>query len=153
LIKTFTCQTKFFITPATNETRQDIVSLLQSEKLPVEDLPVSLANFFIAHNNGEIIAAIGLERYENYGLLRSLVVHKDFRNNNIAGKLITALEGKAKKDGVEILYLLTETAPDYFAKKGYEKISREDVPEALKQSSEFSHVCPVSAVVMKKQLL
>jgi amino-acid N-acetyltransferase len=45
---------------------------------------------------------------------------------------------------------LTETADKYFNKKGYRAIAREQVPEQIKASSEFNHVCPVSAVVMKK---
>jgi amino-acid N-acetyltransferase len=49
--------------------------------------------------------------------------------------------------------LLTETAPGYFETKGYQQITRADVPEEVQQSSEFSHVCPQSAIVMKKIIL
>jgi amino-acid N-acetyltransferase len=59
---------------------------------------------------------------------------------------------KPKTLGINWLYLLTETASEYFEAKGYERISREDAPAALSASSEFSHVCPVSAIVMKKPL-
>jgi len=50
------------------------------------------------------------------------------------------------------IYLLTETAQGYFEKKGYAVINRGGVPLAVQQSSEFSHVCPVSAVVMRKEI-
>jgi hypothetical protein len=36
------------ITKAGDEQRQSIIALLQAEKLPVEDLPASLDNFFVA---------------------------------------------------------------------------------------------------------
>ena len=136
-----------------NGHRQSIVTLLQSEKLPVEDLPADLDNFFIALDYDNVVGAVGLEKYNNCGLLRSLVVNKDYRNEKIAGKLVKQLEEKAKDLGVDCIYLLTETAPDYFTKKGYEKIKREEVPADLQSSSEFSHVCPQSAIVMKKILV
>jgi amino-acid N-acetyltransferase len=126
---------------------------LQSEKLPVEDLPAGLDNFFIASDHDNVIGAIGLEKYNNCGLLRSLVVNKDYRNEKIAAKLVRHLEKKAKDLGVDCIYLLTETAPDYFEKKGYEKIKRDEVPAGLQSSSEFSHVCPQSAIVMKKYIV
>jgi amino-acid N-acetyltransferase len=142
----------FQIMPARQEEKQLIIALLQAEKLPTEDLPVLLDGFFIARDNDEVIGAVGLERYDNYGLLRSLVVNRVHRNRNIAAALLQETENKAAVQGIETIYLLTETAPDYFGKKGYEKIEREDVPAAVQRSSEFSHVCPVSAIVMKKRV-
>lgn len=135
-----------------NTHRQAIVTLLQSEKLPVEDLPGELDNFFIALDDDNVVGIVGLEKYNNCGLLRSLVVNKYYRNEKIAGKLVTQLEEKAQELDVDCIYLLTETAPDYFARKGYEKIKREEVPAHLLSSSEFSHVCPQSAIVMRKYI-
>lgn len=141
------------ITPAKNEQRQAIVALLQSEKLPVEDLPASLDNFFVALHEEDVIGAIGLEKYDNCGLLRSMVVNKAYRNKSTASQLVQALETYALQTGIDCMYLLTETAPGYFERKGYQRIQREDVPQALHASSEFSHVCPVSAIVMKKEFI
>lgn len=84
---------------------------------------------------GSIIGLIGLEPYDRYGLLRSLVVHPDHRNKRIAETLVTKLEKSAKASGIITLYLLTETADRYFGKKGYQTVARDEVPEALKQSS------------------
>lgn len=141
------------IAPALVSHRPAIVQLLQSEKLPVEDLPGSLDHFFVAMDNESVVAAIGLERYGDSGLLRSLVVDKAYRNLKSASQLIKQLEDAASTSGISSIYLLTETAAAYFEKKGYQKITREEVPVALQASSEFSHVCPVSAIVMKKALL
>lgn len=140
------------IAPAWASQRPAIIELLQSEKLPVDDLPASLDEFFVAMNNDVIVAAIGLERYGDGGLLRSLVVDKAYRNLQLASQLVKQLEDAARTAGITYMYLLTETAPDYFEKKGYQKIKREEVPAALQASSEFSHVCPASAIVMKKKL-
>jgi amino-acid N-acetyltransferase len=141
------------IIKASDNHRPLVIALLQAEKLPVEDLPASLDNFFVAQYNEKIIGAIGLELFGNYGLLRSMVVSKEHRNNNIASGLVEQLESYGRSLGITTMYLLTETAPGYFEKKGYIRTNREMVPAALKASSEFSHVCPVSAVVMKKDLI
>jgi hypothetical protein len=37
------------------------MSLVQSENLPIEDLPTDLSHFFEAADHGYIIGAIGLE--------------------------------------------------------------------------------------------
>jgi len=140
------------ITKAPSGQRQAIIQLLQAEGLPVGDLPASLDNFFVAVDNDKVVGAIGLELYGDCGLLRSMVVDKEHRNKNIASGLVQQLENDAKAKGINCMYLLTQTAPGYFERKGYQKLTRDEVPEGLKTSSEFSHVCPASAIVMKKQL-
>lgn len=140
------------INQANSKNREAIVSLLQSASLPVEDLPQELQHFFIATDNRYVIGAIGLETYERNGLLRSLVVKPEYRKMKIAAGLINELEKLARTLGLQNIYLLTETAQNYFSMKGYETIGRDDAPESLKQSTEFSHVCPSSAILMKKML-
>jgi len=135
-----------------NNKSADIAAILSAEKLPVDDLPGTLDNFLAATENGLTIGVVGLEIYGVYGLLRSLAVLPGYRGKGIAGKLIEQLESLAARSGLKALYLLTETAPEYFAGKGFQKITRDEVPDEVKQSSEFSHVCPVSAIVMKTKI-
>jgi len=137
---------------ATEQNRDGIKTILQENKLPSEDLPSSLNDFYLVPDGGKIIAVIGLERYGHYGLLRSMAVDADHRNKHLAEELVKFLEEEAGFSGVQVIYLLTETADKYFAKKGYHAIKREQVPEQIKSSSEFNHVCPASAVVMKKEI-
>ena len=140
------------IIKADNDQRPSIIALLQSEKLPADDLPATLGNFFVALYEGNVIGVIGMEPYGPYALLRSMIVSREHRNKNIAAALIKQLENHCELQQINTIYLLTETAPDYFFRKGYRKMTREEVPDAVKASSEFSHVCPVSAIVMKKEL-
>lgn len=140
------------ITKATVKKRAEIISLLQSQELPSDDLPLLLNDFYTAMEGDQLIGLIGLERYGQYGLLRSMVVHPDYRNQQIAGSLVKMLEEKATSTGINSIYLLTETAAGYFSKKGYDAINRTEVPKDLMKSSEFSHVCPESATVMMKKL-
>ena len=131
--------------------REQIISLLSEEQLPPDDLPQTFENFLIATKNTEICGVAGLEIYGNYGLLRSLAVKPNYRGSGVASKLVEQLEALANLKGLNAIYLLTETAPEYFARKGYEKISRNDVPPEIQQSTEFSHVCPQWAIIMKKE--
>lgn len=140
------------IIKATSQQRDEIIDLLQKENLPAEDLPLDLSNFFTAIEENTIIGLIGLEPYGENGLLRSMVVSPNYRNQQIAERLVKMLEEQAINSGINTIYLLTETADKYFSRKGYKTIAREEVPTELKASSEFSHVCPVSAIVMKKEL-
>ncbi|WP_419700484.1 arsenic resistance N-acetyltransferase ArsN2 [Mucilaginibacter sp. NFX135] len=132
--------------------RQEIIALLESQKLPVNDLPDNLDDFLVAIQNQKIVGVAGLEVYGNFGLLRSLAVHPEFRNSGIAQQLLQRITEESRSKGLVALYLLTETAADYFDRKGFLRITRDEVPPVVQQSSEFSHVCPVSAIVMKKIL-
>jgi amino-acid N-acetyltransferase len=132
--------------------RESVLSLLSAAKLPVDDLPFVLDNFIVAIDNGEVIGVAGLELYGNYGLLRSVAVDKSQRGKGIAAQLLNRIEAIATNKGLHELYLLTETAAEYFNNKGYEHIARMDIPEEIKESSQFKHVCPESAIAMKKAL-
>jgi amino-acid N-acetyltransferase len=145
-------QNEIEILPAESNHRAAITALLQFEKLPVEDLPAVLNDFFTAADGNEVIGVAGLELYEGFGLLRSVVVQASYRNRAIAGKLVKAVEERAAALNLESIYLLTETAEAYFKGKGYTVTGRENVPEPVKRSSEFSHACPVTAIVMFKQI-
>jgi len=140
------------IIPANSTQRQLVADLLTTENLPVADLPNPLENFVIAINNQIIVGTAGLEVYGSYGLLRSVAVSSQYRGKQIAQQLLVAIEDIAKAKRLTEIYLLTETAELYFKKKGFLNIHRQHVPAEIKASSEFAHVCPVSAVVMKKMV-
>lgn len=132
--------------------KTNVIDLLTTEKLPVADLPAQLENFIVATEGNEVTGVAGLEIYGNYGLLRSLAVDKANRSKGVAAHLLTGIEEAAAAKNLEGIYLLTETAADYFNAKGYEHIARMDIPEEIKASSQFSYVCPDSAIAMKKSL-
>src|SRR5687767_11801009 len=132
--------------------RPAIIQMLEAAKLPVADLPSDVSDFFVAVDGKKVIGVIGLEIYGDHALLRSLVVDPAYRNQNIAEQLVLQVEDRARKLKISGIYLLTETARGYFEKKGFITIQREEVPPELKKSSEFSHTCPASAIVMQKPL-
>jgi len=132
--------------------RGSIIALLAGEKMPVADLPETLENFVVATEDNLIIGVAGLEIYGAYCLLRSLAVLPAYRNKGAATELLNKIEHMAAAKSLSEIYLLTETAPGYFSRNGYHLITRPDVPIEVQQSSEFSYICPQSAIVMKKTI-
>lgn len=63
-----------------------------------------------------------------------------------------ALEGEAREAGARTAYLLTTTAADFFAARGYERVTRADVPLEIAGTSEFETLCPESTVAMRTSL-
>ena len=135
-----------------NNYKANVVALLATEKLPVADLPEHLDNFLVALEHGELIGVAGMEIYGQSALLRSVAVQPSDRNKGVGEKLLHRIEDLARSRGINAIYLLTETASGYFIKKNYQQITRNKVPDDVLGSTEFSLVCPQSAIVMKKIL-
>ncbi len=130
-----------------------IVDLVRLNGLDISDREDWSENdYFVAVNNGQIIGCIGLQSVSNSGLVRSVTVDREFRSQGVARKMHSFLKGEARKREVTDLYLLTETARDFFLKLGYQDWDREQVPEFIGQTRQFSESCPKSAVLMKKSL-
>lgn len=152
LLNNSAMQNQIVISSAKQGHCEAIIALLQSEKLPIEDLSQDISGFLTATDNGLVIGAVGLQIFGAHGLLRSLVVKPEYRRLKIAAELVSQLEIVARQHSLTHLYLLTETAQGYFAEKGYHLIDREQVPNTIQQSTQFNNVCPVSAAVMVKKL-
>jgi amino-acid N-acetyltransferase len=142
------------IAPASAQDFDEVIALLHAAALPVEDLEQSsMAHFLVARDrSGKVIGTIGVERYGRAALLRSLVVAPACRNRDLGTQLVAELEARCRSRAIADLFLLTTTARDFFARRGYKEIGREDVPGALRAASEFTRLCPDSAACMTKSL-
>lgn len=112
-------------------------------------VPDDLTDFLVAERDGEVIGAIGLERYGSVALLRSAVVHSLHRGARLGEQLVTALLRDARGDGLREIVLLTTTAERWFPRFGFEPIARSAVPATLKASAEFQGACSDTAIVMR----
>ena len=128
-----------------------VIDLLQDNNLPVTD-PGPDKHLFALIQNNTILGTGGLEFFEDCALLRSVSVKKNWRGKGLGQIISKELEKISRQKGIDCLYLLTDSAKDFFAKEGYREIEREDVPISIKNTSEFSSVCPASAIVMRKML-
>ncbi|HMP29019.1 MAG TPA: arsenic resistance N-acetyltransferase ArsN2 [Saprospiraceae bacterium] len=130
-----------------------IIDLLKNVALPYSDLTDSKVTFIVATNtNQELIGAIGVEIYGADGLLRSFAVNKRYKNIGIGHQLLSHMLAKCANEGLSHLHLLTNTAKDFFLKRGFYILDRISAPESIQSTQEFSLLCPSSAIYMTKQL-
>jgi amino-acid N-acetyltransferase len=128
---------------------RELKDFLKSNKLPSDDVKLE-GNQFVTYRegSGKILGSGGLEFYGNYCLLRSVAVALEFRKQGHGETITMDLINLAKEKSARGIYLLTETAQPFFEKLGFRNKSRDNAPIEIKTSSEFSSVCPVSAVLM-----
>jgi len=139
------------IEPATLADFHALRRLLETQGLPTEDLTEeSMRHFLVLRHAGEVNGAVGLELFGDVALLRSLVVDEKFRGRGQGTELTKAAETLANRLGVKALYLLSTSAAPFFSLLGYRRIDREDAPSQIKATTQFSALCPSSAVVMVK---
>ena len=131
---------------------EEILVLLKINNLPVSDLGTGKRIFLLALSEEKTVGCVAIEIYGNAGILRSLAVNSDFRGKGIGQKLVAEAETWSRDNGLKNLYLLTTTAAGFFPKIGWHNNERTLVPESIAASSEFSSVCPSTAVCMTKEL-
>lgn len=128
-----------------------ICRLLGLAGLPSDDLTErSLKHFLVLRDEGVLIAAIGLEAYDDAALLRSLVVAESARGRGYGAQLTAAAEALANNLGIASIYLLTTSADKFFLARGYRVVRRHEAPECIQATAQFSALCPSTAIVMVK---
>lgn len=126
----------------------EIANLLDECKLPHSDIVPGKQNFIIAEIDRKIIGCAGFEAYNESGLFRSLGVKPIHREMKIGKDLLSKVIDLSKENNVNQLYLLTTTADEYFKKSGWEVINRNEVPDDILATTEFSSICPSTAICM-----
>jgi N-acetylglutamate synthase-like GNAT family acetyltransferase/SAM-dependent methyltransferase len=123
-------------------------ALLERAELPLDDVDERLAgDFIVAERDGAVIGSAGVEIYGRYGLLRSVAVDPEQQRHGIGASLVADRLEWAKADGMISLFLLTVT-PEYFERFGFQRVQRDSVPPEVRQSREFTHLCPDTATAM-----
>lgn len=141
------------IIPARVEHRPALCVLLQQAGLPAEDLPETLTHFLLAIDSAaQVIGSAGWELYGAAGLLRSFAVAPEHRSTGLGQRLYEAAIAHAASQGVQEAWLITTSAADYFAKRGFERVARDEAPDQIQNTAQFSGLCPASATLMKRSL-
>lgn len=139
------------IRPASATDLATTIKFLEKSGLPVADLRAETLAF-VAEKDDLFQGVIGQESFGSVALLRSLVVSADARGAGIGPALVSALEFASLADGVRELWLLTTDADRFFRRLGYVIRDRADAPEIIRNTEEFSALCPGDAVLMSKKL-
>lgn len=144
---------KEFITQQVVKSNRELDSLrnfLRVNQLPADDLKLANSLYLTYYDSNEaLVGSGGLEFYGDKSLLRSLAVSQTMRSQALGKQIVNDLIQQVKSEGLKETYLLTQTAYYFFLKFGFSEINRDEVPEEIKSSTEFSQVCPTSARVMK----
>lgn len=127
-------------------------ALLERCGLPTSDLKSAQPEFAVVREGDRVIAAGALQRFGSWALLRSVVVDPARQRVGLGQAVVTELERLAGVVGISRLVLLTETAADFFARRGYRVIERDTVPQDVQGCEEFRSLCPSSATCMAKSL-
>lgn len=141
------------VAPACAQDLSAIRVLLERCGLPTSDLESARPDFAVIRENDQVIAAGALQRFGSSGLLRSVVVAPDRRGNGLGQAIVNELERVARAAQISQLILLTQTAAEFFVRRGYRVIDRSTAPEDMLGSEEFRSLCPSSATCMAKTLL
>ncbi len=134
--------------PLTPEHVPGVLALLQASGLPQDGFPEHVAAGLTAWAEDELVGSAALEIYGQSGLLRSVAVAAPWRHQGIGAGLTAAILELGRQRGLQQLYLLTETAVDYFTRHGFVPISRDAVEPAVQASLEFVSACPQTAQAM-----
>jgi amino-acid N-acetyltransferase len=133
---------------ARNSDLPGVLALLERSDLPQAGLADYLETTLIARDGDEVVGSAALETYGAAALLRSVAVDSMLRGERLGQRLTRAALDLARHHSVATVYLLTETAGDFFARFGFHAIDGSAVDAAVQQSVEFTSACPASAQVL-----
>ncbi|MCI0615080.1 arsenic resistance N-acetyltransferase ArsN2 [bacterium] len=131
---------------------EEIRDLLKSANLPFEDVENGIGHFLLARSEERLIGCVGLQICGDDALLRSLAVTEKERNRGLGKVLVQEILEYASRLNLQNIYLLTTTAEKFFRKHGFVNANRTKAPDAICMTSEFSSLCPSTAVFMNKEL-
>jgi N-acetylglutamate synthase-like GNAT family acetyltransferase len=131
--------------------RDGLAAALVKAGLPAEDVTAPAPLFWRFEHDDGPVGFGGLEIYGDQALLRSVVTLPPVRNTGIGGAIVAALEMEARIRNARAVWLLTDTATDFFARLGYQKYERNEAPKMIRETSQFASQ-GAAAVCLMKQL-
>ena len=115
--------------PARPHDLRGALDLLGRAELTDQDVSEGWGHYFVVReDDGRVVGVAGLELHGEDGLLRSVAVDVDYRGQGLAAALVEAVVQRAARVGLRSVYLLTTTARDYFARRGFADSPRERRP-------------------------
>lgn len=147
---------KEFITQQIVKSQKELDVLrnfLRLNQLPADDLRLADSLYLTYYDSSEeLVGSGGLELYGDKALLRSLAVSQTIRSQSLGRQIMEDLLQQVRSKDIKEIYLLTQTAWYFFLKLGFKEVNRGEVPDEIRNSTEFSQVCPGSARVMRLML-
>ncbi|OEF96766.1 GNAT family N-acetyltransferase [Desulfuribacillus alkaliarsenatis] len=137
--------------------KSDIISmeyLLEKAKLNKDGITEHLENFLVVEdlrdeNYSNIVGMVGLEIYEQRGILRSLVLRSEKWNSKVGVELIALIISYGWRRGLKEIFLMTHNSQAFFEYWGFAEVNWDDVPDELRKSTHFKEYDSSYATVMR----
>jgi arsenite methyltransferase len=124
-------------------------ALLALSRLPWDGLMDQFGEAYaVAEVDGHVVGVAGLETHGGHGLLRSVAVAPEWRLCGVAESLVSDRLEWARGRGLRSVHLLTTDASRYFERLGFRSIARDEAPEPIRASREYTSICPQNARLM-----
>ena len=105
---------------------KDGVILKRSE----DEIATNIRSYVLAKKKGSLLGYTALHIHSpRLAEIRSLIVSKAHRGNNIGHRLVTYTLNEAKELGVEEEVLVLTYLPEFFKTMNFTEISKESIPE------------------------
>ncbi len=127
---------------------QQVIALLELCGLSAADTAEVIETFHVALCDGHIVGCAATECHGESILIRSVAVEPAYRDRGIASRLVEGLLIRARGTEARHAFLLSASAPAYFARWGFSCISVDKTPPELRASREFRNVARSSALCM-----
>jgi amino-acid N-acetyltransferase len=131
---------------------QSIKQFVAQAGLSSEGIDHCIQSFIILETDKKKMAGtVGLERYGKNGMIRSLVLDKDYSSEDLLLRLLTSVLRHAEQQGIETVYLLTRVTA-IFHTLGFAQIPYEQVPKIILASPHLQQYDKDQIAVMKRSL-
>lgn len=127
------------VVPAKSSDVPAVRALLSQVKLAYPDVEDRVNDLLVIRDPVlKIAACVSMELYRDAGVLRALVTAPERRGEGLGWMMAAAALERARSRGLRRVFLVTESASDFFAEKfGFQVVSREVIDEAVLASSNF----------------
>lgn len=132
--------------------RDALKAALIKSGLPAQDVDGENRLFWRFERHDDMPVGFGgLEIHGRDALLRSVVTLPPLRNRGFGSAIVAALENEAQLRKCRAIYVLTTSATEFLSGLGYASGIRDDAPEAIRASPQFT-LCPSNAALMVKHM-
>jgi len=140
--------------PAQRADMPTIRELLAKAGLPNEPArDAQFGSFVVLRNERGVVGTVALEVHGDDAILRALAVDPEARGAGYGWMLADMVVAQARWRGVRRIYLLTESASDFFAAKfGFRVVDRSTLSKAVAISETFARPATGGQVAMRVDL-
>ena len=143
---------QLFALPLAPFERDALEAVLRKAGLPSDDVKAPEILFWRFEKDDMPVGFGGFEVCGEDALLRSLVTLPPLRRRGIGAAMVAVIETEALARQLRGLYVVTTDCAAYFSHLGYVPCRREDVPAAVRASTQFASGRQAGAAVMVKPL-